>query len=103
MVSLSIQQFLMLYIWFPLVVILLFLFLIARFYEKFSGSRTFFRWLLTPIVLFGMACVRYASLDQIAGDWLANLLFGISGLIIIGFCGRLFQVMVLQNGRTSNE
>lgn len=97
MVSLSIQQFLMLYLWFPLVLLLLFLFLIARFYEKFSGSSTYFRWLLLPIILFGVAVVRYASLDQIAGDLFADLLFGIAGLLVLLFCARLFQLMIWQN------
>lgn len=37
---------------------MLFLFLIARFYEKFSGQKTYFRFFIVPIVLFGTAAVR---------------------------------------------
>jgi hypothetical protein len=92
--SLSLNQFLALYIWFPLAVLLIFLLLIARFYQKFSGEQTFFRLFLVPLVFFGAAAVRYASVGQIAGDTLADVLLGVAGLILIALSLHLYRLMM---------
>lgn len=84
----------MLYLWFPLAVILVFVLLIARFYQQFSGTRTYFRLFLLPIVLFGAAAVRYASLEVVAGDVWADVLLGIGGLVLSILCIRLYWVMM---------
>jgi len=96
MVSLSLQQSLWLYMWFPLTALLVFLLLIARFYQKFSGVKTYYEYLGVAIILFGIAFVRYASLNQLSGDLFADVLFGVGGLILIGFCVRLYRIMILQ-------
>lgn len=93
--TLSLNQFLMLYIWFPLAALLFFLLLIARFYQKFSGVKTHFQYFLVPVVLFGAASVRYASVNLIAGDALADLMFALGGLILIALCITLYRVMIV--------
>ncbi len=92
--SLSLHQFLLLYLWFPLVAFLIFLLLIARFYEKFSGERTFYQLLVIPMVLFGVACVRYASIGSMVGDTLADVMLGISGAVLLLITGWLYWLMI---------
>jgi len=94
--SLSLNQFLTLYSWFPLAVLLMFMLLIGRFYEKFSGTRTYFRWFAVPVILFGVGCVRYASVMKLNGDWLADLMLGGAGIFLLPLSIRLYQVMVTQ-------
>jgi hypothetical protein len=90
---LSLNQFLMLYIWFPLSALLFLLLLIARFYEKFSGEQTHFRLFAAPIALFGAATVRYASVNRMAGDVWADGLMAVGGIILVALCLFLFQRM----------
>jgi hypothetical protein len=95
--SLSLDQFLLLFMWFPTTALFVFLLLIARFYEKFSGRRTFYRLFLAPILLFGAVSVRYASSDTLAGDGLADIAFGIGGIILIALCWNLYRLMIVNN------
>jgi hypothetical protein len=89
----SISQFLMLYVWFLLSVLLLLLFLIARFYERSSHERTYFHLYALPIVLFGIATARYSSINQIAGDGLGDILMAGAGIALIGLCVFLYYLM----------
>ncbi len=91
--AVSVSQFLTLYAWFPLAILLFFLLLIARFYQRFSNEQTYFGLFLLPIVLFGMATVRYSSIDQVGGDALADLLSAAGGIVLIGLCLLLYWLM----------
>jgi hypothetical protein len=90
----AISQLILLYFWFVLAGLLGFVALIARFYERFSGRRTGFRWLALPVVLFGAAALRYASIDQIAGDPLADLFAGAAGVALLALAARLYRLML---------
>jgi hypothetical protein len=92
--SVSLNQFLLLYAWFPLAALIFFVLLIARFYQKFSGERTYFIVYIVPLVLFGAAAVRYASIDQITGDLLGDLLSGMAGIILISLSLLLIRLMM---------
>ncbi|MBI5670034.1 MAG: hypothetical protein HZC41_18725 [Chloroflexi bacterium] len=92
--AVSVSQFLTLYVWFPLAILLVFLLLIARFYQKFASEPTYFRLFGVPIVLFGAATLRYSSLDQIGGDVLADLLLAAGGVILIGLSLFLYRLMM---------
>lgn len=99
MASLSANQILILYTWFALAWLLFFLLMIARFYQKFSGVRTHFRWFLAPIVLFGAAAVRYASIDRMAGDDLLGDGFSAAaGFILLALCALLYRLMIVEAG-----
>jgi hypothetical protein len=91
---LALNQFLMLYTWFMLTGLLFFLLLIARFYQKFSGTQTYFRLFMVPVVLFGVSAVRYASIGQVAGDPLADLTTAIAGLILLALSWVLYRHML---------
>jgi hypothetical protein len=96
MMPLSFNRFMILYMWFPLAVLLIFLFLIARFFDKFSGERTYARLFLVPILLFGVGTVRYASLERTTADIVASLMFGSGGLLLIGLSLRLYWLMIVR-------
>lgn len=96
MVPLSLSQFFALYTWFPLALILFILLLIARFYQKSSGERTFFRVLIVPIIAFGFAGVRYAANDQIVGDGLADAALVVAGLTLTGMSLMMYWHMIVQ-------
>lgn len=90
----ALSQIILLYFWFVLAGLLGFVVLIARFYQHFSGERTWYRWYWLPILLFGAAAMRYASIDQIAGDLLADLLAGAAGIALIALAVRLYCQMI---------
>lgn len=83
MAAVSISQFLTLYLWFPLAFVLVFLLLIARFYQRFASERTFFQWFAVPILMYGMAIMRYASIGQLAGDGFGDALMGMAGVVLL--------------------
>ena len=93
------NQILLLYIWFPLAVVIAILLLIARFYETFSGDRTWYMLYLIPLVLFGVGVVRYASINQIAGDAFGDLSMGAAGAVLMVLSLRLYHQMT--SGRKS--
>lgn len=93
MAAVSVTQLLTLYAWFPLAFLLVFVLLIARFYQKFASVRTFFYLYTVPIFLFGAALVRYAGLNRINGDGLADVLFGLAGISLASLSAALYYLM----------
>jgi hypothetical protein len=55
-----IGQIISLYAWVVIAVLFLFLYRIARFYERKSRQRTHYRLFLVPIVLLAFGALRYA-------------------------------------------
>ncbi|MBC8097984.1 MAG: hypothetical protein H7Y11_00950 [Armatimonadetes bacterium] len=92
--SLSLNQLLALYSWFPLAALLVFLLLIARFYEQFSGKRMMYGLFIVPLILFGVAAVRYASIEGIAGDEWADVALGVGGTVLLALCAMLYWRML---------
>ena len=63
--------------------LLLFFLLIARFYQRFSGVKTYF-WLYAPIiVIFGIMAVRDAASGPVATDLLTDALSIVGGGILL--------------------
>ncbi len=89
----ALNQFLLLYVWFALAALISIMLLIARFYQNFSGEQTYFRLYLVPLVLFGVAAVRYASLNESYGDWLGDLASGVAGALLIWLSLHLYRLM----------
>lgn len=87
------SQIILLYTWFPLAVVIVILLLIGRFYQQFSGQRTFYLGYLLPLALYALALVRYASVDLVAGDPLADLLAAAAGTILLLLSLYLYYVM----------
>lgn len=97
MTSLSLNQLLVIYTWFPMTVLVLFMFLIGRFYQKFSNEQTHFRFFLLPLALFGLAAVRYASLDDFITDPFADIFIAIGGFVLAFLSFRLYWLMTIKN------
>lgn len=93
MAAISVSQFLTLYTFFPLALVLMILLLIARYYQRFAAERTLFQWFALPLVLFGAATMRYASINAIASDGLGDALLGVGGLVLIPLSVFLYRRM----------
>ena len=91
--TISLSQLLMLYTWFGLAILVFFLILIARFYGRFSGDRTRYLLFAVPLIGYGIAAVRYASIDRSTGDLMGDLVAALSGLILIMLVARLYHLM----------
>ena len=83
MSNVSLHQFLVLYTWFPLAALLLFMLLIARFYQKFSGEETYFRLYAVAVIIFGIVAVRYASAGVTLGEWLIDFFSALGGILLL--------------------
>jgi hypothetical protein len=83
------------YNWGVVAVLLIFQLLIARFYEKKSGQRSYYAFFLISVLLFLVAAARYAFwVDDLAGDvWGDSLLF-VGGGILVTLSALLFRLMM---------
>jgi hypothetical protein len=70
--------------------LLFFLLLIARFYQRFSGVKTYYWIYVLVMVLFGAMAVRDAGAGLVLGDLLTDALSILAGGIL------LFLSIVLQ-------
>ncbi len=95
--SITLNQVLTIYIWFVLAVVLAILLLIARFYEQMSHEPTYYRAFMAPLLFFGLASARDASINQIGGDPLADGLWLIGGVMLISLCLYLFRLMTMKH------
>lgn len=92
--NVSLHQFLVLYTWFPFAALLLFLLLIARFYQRFSGERTYY-WLYIPaVILFGAMSVRYASAGIVVTDIYTDTIGIFAGGLLLFLTLRLRRLML---------
>ncbi|MFN8373145.1 MAG: hypothetical protein U0694_09765 [Anaerolineae bacterium] len=99
----SANQFFMLYTWFLLAGLLIFALLIARFYQKFSGTHAYYHWFLVPAVLLGVAVIRYTSVGKVGGDAVGDLFSAAGGVVLIGLCGILYKLMLLGRGHPDEQ
>jgi hypothetical protein len=91
----ALSQLLLLLTSFALAALLWLMLLIARFYARFAGEKTYHRLFLLPIALFGIAAVRYSSIDRIAGDALADVVMAAAGISLAILSLRLYRQMTL--------
>jgi peptidoglycan/LPS O-acetylase OafA/YrhL len=75
-------------------VLLGFLFLIARFYERTSGERSHYRWFLAPAGLFLIAAARYAITGGYTGDPFGDLCLLLGGISLIALGYFLSRLMM---------
>lgn len=97
----SLHQFLVLYTWFPLAVFLSLVLLIARFYQKFSGERTHYGLFAVCILGFGIILVRFASIGISVGDFFADALSFLMGVLLLFLVLRLYKYMMLNEDDAS--
>ncbi|HRL12219.1 MAG TPA: hypothetical protein PKX07_10100 [Aggregatilineales bacterium] len=70
--------------------------MIARFYERFSGRRTYYRLYLVPLIAFAIGAVRYADRDRISGDLIGDSALIVGGLSLLTLSVWLYWRMVIQ-------
>lgn len=87
------NQALTIYIWFMMAILLILLLFIARFYQNVSKEQTYYWAFGVPIVLFGIASARDAFVDQVGGDALGDSLWFIGGVLLVGLCIYLYNLM----------
>lgn len=93
MSELGLYQALMIFAWFPLAFTLAMLMLVARFYERFSGTRTYWPLFGLPLVGYAAAYVREAAIG-IPADPLADVLQMLSGVVLAVLSARLALYML---------
>jgi Na+/H+ antiporter NhaC len=86
-------QFLMIYAWFPLAVLLAILLMVARFYQNLTGEQTRYALYGLPIILFGLGAAEYARIARASGDPVADLLLALGGGILLWLCVTLYRRM----------
>jgi hypothetical protein len=93
MESVSAHQFLTIYMWFGLTALIFLMALIARFYERLSGKRTYFQFFCVPIVAFAGATVRLVGVDQVVGDAWADAFLLVGGATLAALCLHVYRLM----------
>ena len=85
----SINLVLMTYSWVIIAILLLFLFLIARFYERKAHQKSHYQLFLLPLLLFLLGTLRYDFLftGNFVGDLLGDIFFFAGGVAtaILGY------------------
>ena len=89
----SIHQVLTIYAWFALSGLLFLMALIARFYERLSGKRTYYQLFIVPVLAFAGATVRLTGRDQVVGDAVADVLLLIGGVTLVLLCWNIYRIM----------
>jgi len=91
----SLHQFLTIYAWFGLSSLLFLMALIARFYERLSGERTYYQFFVVPVIAFAGATLREAQLDQVTGDVSTEILLFIGGVSLAMLCIHIYHRMTM--------
>jgi hypothetical protein len=98
-----INSMLLVYSWVVVAVLILFLFLIGRFYELKLKQRAYYQLFLIPLILFSVATVWYtffardasgAVIHDFVGAFWPDLLYLAGGLILIVLCYSLYRTMM---------
>lgn len=95
--ALSAHHALVIFGWGLLTILVVILLLIARFFQRLSRRRTHFWVFVLPIAAFGVASVRYASINSISGDVFADSLLLAGSLLLIGLCLHLYRLMTARH------
>ncbi len=82
------------YAWGLICVLLLFLYAIARFYQRTAGERSHYRWFLFPFALFAMAALRFTWVGGISGDPYGDGLLCVGGTSLLAVGSFLYHLMM---------
>ena len=83
------------YSWSLAVVVIIFMYLIGRFFEEKAGQRSYYQAFLIPMVLFILGALRYlVYTDDFVGDMLGDVMLFGGGLALILGSHYLLSLMV---------
>jgi hypothetical protein len=91
--DISLHQILTIYVWFGMSVLVFLLALIARFYERLSGQRTYYQLFSVPVIALAGATIRLVSVDQLTGDGWGDGLLLLSGVSLAALCVHVYRRM----------
>ena len=91
----ALSQVFLLYSWFVLSAVLGFVLLIARFYQRFAGEKTYYQLFLIPMMLFGVQVVRRTNY---ATDTLGSLSAALGGIVLLALSLYLYRRMTAGPG-----
>lgn len=82
--------------WGIVVLLIVILYAIARFYQFTSGQRSYYGWFVVPITLLSAGAVRYATLGDFIGDpqGLGDLLIVAGAVTLVALSARLLKLMM---------
>ncbi|PJF32085.1 MAG: hypothetical protein CUN51_00200 [Candidatus Thermofonsia Clade 1 bacterium] len=89
--SLTLHRVLVALTWLLLTLLILFLWLLARFFERLSAKRTYYRSLLVPIALFTVTVIQVIVTPE--GTPIAYGTAFAGGLWLSAFCLSLYRKM----------
>lgn len=89
--SLTLHRVLVALTWLLLTLLMLLLWLLARFFERLSAKRTYYRSLLVPIALFTATVVQVIVTPE--GTPIAYGMAFVGGLWLSAFCLSLYRKM----------
>ncbi len=87
------SHILALYSWGGVSVLLLFLFAIARFYERKSSRKSYYPLFFLPVLFFLGSALRYLAVGDFVGDPWGDLGRVIGGILVIGLGYHLLNLM----------
>lgn len=90
----ALHQFFVLYAWFGFAALVLFLALIARFYQRFAQFNTYYTFYGLAIVLLGASAIRRAGLPPAQPDFIASLFLAAGSLSMLLLTWRLTRHML---------
>ena len=91
----TIGSILVLYSWIVVAILLIFLFLIGRFYEIQFRQRSYYQLFLLPLVLFLAGAIWYVfSGSDFVGVLGLDLLFLVGGIVLISLGYTLYRIMM---------
>jgi len=91
----TIGSILVLYSWIVVAILLLFLFLIGRFYEMQFRQRSYYRLFVLPLVLFLAGAIWYLfDTQDFVGMPGPDLLFLLGGVVLTGLGYTLYRIMM---------
>jgi hypothetical protein len=93
--TVTVNQLLTIFAWFPLAALLSIMLLIGRFYQNLTGENTRYTAFVVPIILFAVAAAHYASTNRVMGSMLGDLLLFVGGIVLIGLCAMLYRQMTV--------
>ncbi len=92
--SLTLHQVFIALTWLLLTLLLIILWLLARFFQRLSAKQTHYRWLLVPLVLFTAAAIQAIAAPE--GTPAAYAAAFIGSLWLSAFCLHLYRKMTLR-------
>ena len=82
------------YSWGILGVVLLFLFLVARFYEKKAEQRSYYQLFFLPLLLFSLSAISYGIFgEDFVGNVPGDSLLFLAGAVQTALCFSLYWLM----------